>query len=136
MSLRDYPLTALSSSLVILAQSKATFMVGRARKEFHVKPPLTEGPPGFLNALRVQLNGVENIASFLGALWLCTGMLENDYLGGGVGLLYAIGRVWYGYGYPEKRLPGFILCQICTNSCLLACVGLSVTRVVEKYLKK
>ena len=55
------------------------------------------------------MNGLEFLPVFLSSLWLSALTSQNDKLSGALGLTYALGRVVYGLGYPEKRAPGFYI---------------------------
>jgi glutathione S-transferase len=101
------------------------FMAGQARGKYKVAAPSMDGPPAFLNAIRVQANTLEQLPLVLGPLWLC-GLYLGDAWAATGGLLWCAGRILYGVAYyrdPKKRGPGFVIG-------MLACVVLVVGSVV------
>ena len=92
------------------------FNVGRARTKFSVKAPSTDGPPAFLNVMRVQANTVEQLIMFLPALWLCA-FLTGDRFAAMGGAVWLVGRLWYAIAYYQdaaRRGPGFVIGMLAT----------------------
>ncbi|KAG2381744.1 hypothetical protein C9374_006128 [Naegleria lovaniensis] len=107
--IQQYPLV-VSATLINLVQYLYTgFRVGGARVKYGVKAPATTGHPEFEKLYRIQMNGLEFLPVLLSSLWLAALTSQNDKLSGSLGLTYAVGRVIYGLGYPEKRGPGFLI---------------------------
>jgi glutathione S-transferase len=53
--------------------------VAAARKEFGVSPPNTDGPPGFVRAMRVQANTVEYLVIFVPLLFSTAYFVNGPY---------------------------------------------------------
>jgi len=90
-----------------------------------------EGPEEFQNAYRVQMNGVEQLPVLMSSLWVCAYAAQNDYFVGGMGFLYGVARLLYGWGYPKKRLPGFYLGLGVTMSLMLVAAYKSVAEIIK-----
>jgi uncharacterized membrane protein YecN with MAPEG domain len=103
--------TALVTALALVMYFVVTMNVGRARAKYDVKPPNTTGNPNFERVLRVQQNTLEQLVSFLPALWLYT-LLGDPKKGAALGAAWIVGRILYAWGYyqaTEKRGPGFMI---------------------------
>ena len=102
--------------------------VAKARKRHAVPAPSVLGPDGFLRALRVQSNTVEQLVLFLPALWLCA-IWCSDHAAAVAGAVWVFGRILYARAYLQdaaKRGPGFIIALFATLALLLGAVlGLS-----------
>ncbi|MGZ5819007.1 MAG: MAPEG family protein [Burkholderiaceae bacterium] len=85
------------------------FNVGKARGQYKVPAPATEGPVEFLSVMRVQANTVEQLVIFLPVLWMCAYFLSDRWAAIG-GAIWVVGRIVYALGYyksPSKRDIGF-----------------------------
>jgi glutathione S-transferase len=85
--------------------------VGRARAQYKVKAPSTEGPDPFQRVLRVQVNTVEQLALHLPILWIAAFAMD-DAFAASFGVVWALGRVLYARGYYQKakrRTKGFVI---------------------------
>ena len=102
-------------------------MVGRARGQYKVPAPLTDGPQEFLIALRVQANTVEQLVLFLPLLWMAA-WYKDDQTAAVLGAIWVVGRVLYALGYysaPSKRSAGFMISSFASAGLLIsACIGL------------
>jgi len=90
--------------------------VAKARGTYKVAAPAVDGPPGFLRAMRVQVNTGEQIVLFLPALWMCAYLLSDRWAALG-GAAWVLGRIVYALAYyrdPGKRSAGFILALAAT----------------------
>ena len=97
---------------------------GNARKIYQVPAPAMDGPAGFLAAMRVQANTVEQLVLFLPALWLCC-LLMSDQLAAGLGVLWVLGRIIYALGYyqaPSRRGLGFGISSLASLGLLIGAV--------------
>ena len=86
----------------------------RMRARHRIMAPATTGHPAYERAFRIQQNTLEQLVSFVPAVWLFS-TLVNPLFGAGLGAIWVVGRVIYAFGYarnPEKRGPGFILAFI------------------------
>jgi glutathione S-transferase len=104
-------LPALVILLTVLLQLGTMYAVGRARAKYRIDAPAISGHPAFERAYRVQMNTLESTLMFLPTLWLA--VHDGCVLwGGGVGLAWIVGRVWYALAYLQdagKRGPGYML---------------------------
>lgn len=108
--------TAWTTLAVLLMYCWLIYNVGRARMKFGIAAPVTDGPPLFLNVLRVHANTVEQIVVFLPALWLCA-WFAGDRVAAAGGAVWLIGRVMYAIAYyadAAKRGPGFTISVLAT----------------------
>jgi glutathione S-transferase len=65
----------------------------------------------FQCAMRVQMNTLEQMITFLPALWMCAFFLNDRWAALG-GAAWIVGRIAYALGYykdPSKRSFGFML---------------------------
>ena len=100
------------------------FNVGRARAKFGIKAPSTDGPPAFLNVLRVQANTVEQLILFLPALWLCAS-LAGDRAAALGGVVWLVGRLLYALAYyrdAARRGPGFVIAMLATMALMVGAI--------------
>jgi len=98
---------------------------GKARGVYQVKAPLTDGPPEFLVAQRVQANTVEQLILFIPLLWLSC-VFMNDQLAAILGAIWVVGRVVYALGYyqaPEKRSLGFGISSLAAVALLITAIA-------------
>ena len=118
-------LTAWTTLAVLGMYFWTIYNVGRARAKFGVKAPSVDGPPAFLNVLRVQANTVEQLVLFLPALWLCA-FLAGDRFAAIGGTVWLVGRVLYAIGYyrdAARRGPGFVIAMLATLALMLGAVS-------------
>jgi len=122
--------TALVTLLAILFYGFLGTRVAAARGKFGVKLPAMTGNPDFERIVRVHLNTLEWMPTFLVPLWLCAIYLSD--IGAAVlGLVWIVGRALYFVGYreaTEKRLPGFLIQAI---ACILLLIGALVGIVMH-----
>lgn len=107
-------LSALATLLTVCLSIWTMVVVGRARGRHGVKAPATTGHPDFERAFRVQMNTLEATVAFLPCLWLADRYWDPVWAGS-VGLVWVIGRIWYGIGYlsaADRRSGGFLLASI------------------------
>lgn len=122
--------TAWTTLAVLALYFWTIYNVGRARAKFAVKAPSTDGPPAFLNVLRVQVNTVEQLVIFLPALWLCA-LFASDRMAAIGGVVWLIGRLLYAIGYyrdAAKRGPGFVIALLATVALMVGAVAGLVLR--------
>lgn len=113
--------TTLVTVLVLWLYAYTQLRVGAARQKHDVKAPSVDGPEGFLRALRVQNNFVENLIMFLPALWMF-GWGWGDIWAAGLGAVFFIGRLFYALTYykaPAKRGIWFIISWAATHILIL-----------------
>ena len=89
-------------------------LVGRARARYGVRAPATTGHPDFERVNRVHQNTLENLVTFVPAVWIFG--LYGSYLWATVlGALFIIARAIYAVGYlkaADKRAIGAMLTGI------------------------
>ena len=117
-------LTAWVTILTILMYIWVFMRVGKARKEHSVPAPAIDGPTGFLIAMRVQANTVEQMIIFLPLLWMAA-YYSGDRIAAGFGVIWVVGRILYALGYvqdPKKRSTGFMISSIAAAALLVAVI--------------
>ncbi len=120
-----YPYAGLATALVIFIFIWTGFVVGRARKQYDIQPPATEGPDGFNRAWRAHQNTFEALPQIIAALWLFA-IAISDVWAAILTIIWAVGRILYVRGYcaaAEKRLPGFALSSLALLALLLGATG-------------
>ncbi|MFN5514127.1 MAG: MAPEG family protein [Cyanobacteriota bacterium] len=113
------------TALVLLIYWVLTLNVGRSRFQYGIKPPAMAGNENFERVLRVQQNTLEQLVFFLPLLWLFS-LYVNAPWGAGLGLVWALGRILYAWGYyqaPEKRGPGFGVSALSSMALLFGSLG-------------
>jgi len=97
--------------LAVLEYMVFGFLVGRARRTYHVAAPGTTGDPTFERYFRMHQNSMEALVIFIPAV-----MLFADYVSGSIaialGLVFLVGRIIYAAGYvnqAERRAPGALI---------------------------
>ena len=89
-------------------------LVGRARARYGVRAPAITGHPDFERVNRVHQNTLENLVTFVPAVWIFG--LYGSYLWATVlGALFIIARAIYAVGYlkaADKRAIGAMLTGI------------------------
>jgi glutathione S-transferase len=129
------PAVLLSAAVTLIALILTCLMaiyVHRVRVTHHVPPPAISGHPQVERAIRVHGNMTEAMVLFVPALWLAT-IYFAGWIPGIIGIIWLIGRTiyWPSYmGDPARRLPGFIIAQLCT----LALIILAVIGVINAWL--
>lgn len=127
MILEQFPLTALATIAAIFVYFYCMIRVGKARATHGVKPPAVDGPEDFQRVYRVHQNMVEQLVMHLPALWLFAAAW-GDLWAGILGLVFAVGRIFYAHGYyeaAEKRSKGFGISSLATIILILgALVGI------------
>ena len=98
-----------TQNIIFLFKSISMMICTTIHSNFNHPIATQTGHPEFEKLYRIQMNGLEFLPVFLSSLWLCALTSQNDKLSGALGLTYAVGRVVYGLGYPEKRGPGFLI---------------------------
>ncbi|XP_033107833.1 microsomal glutathione S-transferase 2-like [Anneissia japonica] len=129
------PYVIPASVALLSSYQLATFAmkVGRARYKFKVKPPETDGDPGFTRTLRAQQNSIEFAPIFLTSHTVAS-LFFHPIAASVVSLVYIYGRHLYFEGYSrsaDDRLPGF---KLSTNA-LKALIVMGVTGVTLGSLK-
>ena len=122
--------TAWTTLAVLVLYFWTIFNVGRARAKFNVKAPSIDGPPAFLNVMRVQANTVEQLILFFPALWLCALLAGDRYAAIG-GMVWLAGRLWYAIAYyrdAARRGPGFVIAMLATAALMIGAVAGLVLR--------
>lgn len=103
--------TALVILLALLEFMVFGFLVGGARKRYHIAVPATTGNPDFERTFRVHYNTLEMLIVFVPSIWLF-GMYLNPRWAAIIGAVFLVGRVLYAVGYiraAEKRSLGAML---------------------------
>jgi glutathione S-transferase len=117
--------TAIVTLLAVAFYFFLATRVSVARGKFGVRLPAMSGNPDFERVLRVHMNTLEWMPTFMAPLWLCAVYL-NDAAASVVGLAWIAGRILYFTGYStavEKRLPGFF---IQSTACILLFAGAAI----------
>jgi len=130
---KEANLAALITSLTLVMYWFLSINVGRARGKYNVQPPNTTGNPDFERVLRVQQNTLEQMVSFLPALWLFS-LLVDPKIGAGLGGLWVVGRILYAWGYyqeAKKRGPGFGISMLAHVGLILGSVYGAVMHVIR-----
>jgi glutathione S-transferase len=124
---------AFVTLLSLLVYTVFTGLVGSARGKFNVPAPATAGHPDFERRLRVQANTLEQLVSFVPALWIFSLGVSPKW-GAALGGVWIVGRIVYAIGYYQaaaKRGVGFAITQVATASLLLGSlvgVGLKIVK--------
>jgi uncharacterized membrane protein YecN with MAPEG domain len=106
-----YALPALTTLAALLLYIMVSINVARARDRLGVRAPAVTGDPEFERIYRVQMNTLEQLVTFLPALWLFAVFLSPAWAST-LGTVWIIGRVFYAIGYyraAEQRGPGFVI---------------------------
>jgi glutathione S-transferase len=83
-------------------------LVGRARVKYAIRAPAVTGNEMFERYFRVQQNTLEQLVSFVPAIWLF-GIYVSAKWAALIGAVFLVGRILYAQGYiraPEKRELG------------------------------
>ncbi|XP_052792887.1 microsomal glutathione S-transferase 2-like [Mya arenaria] len=83
--------------------------VGKYRRKYKISPPIMDGPPDFLRALRAQQNNIEFGIPFQITLWTAA-IFANQVPAAILGTIYLYARRNYSKGYIEaadKRVTPF-----------------------------
>ena len=123
--------TAIVTLLAVAFYFFLATRVAVAHIKFNVKLPAMTGHPDFERVVRVHLNTLEWMPTFILPLWLCA-LYLSDGLAAVLGLVWIGGRIVYFIGYRravEGRLPGFF---IQSSACALLFVG-AVVGVVMRW---
>src|SRR5438445_3751162 len=122
--------TAIVTLLAVAMYFFFATQVAAAHRRFNVKLSAMIGNPDFERVVRVHVNTLEWMPTFLVPLWLCAIYLSD--IGAAVlGLVWIVGRIIYFVGYSkavEQRLPGFFIQGMV---CLLLFVGAAVGIVMR-----
>lgn len=103
--------TTLATILSVLVTFWFMARCGAARGKTDVQAPAVTGHEAFERAFRVHQNTVEQLVMFLPSLWLFWSW-AGDTWAGGLGIIWVVGRVWYGMCYmkdPKSRTLGMVL---------------------------
>ena len=85
--------------------------VGGARGKYEINAPATSGNEMFERYYRVHYNTLEQLISFVPALWAFGFYVSYEYAAG-LGLVYIIGRIIYSNAYvkePKTRTAGVLI---------------------------
>lgn len=114
------PWPSLATVAALIVYFVVTINVGRARAKYKIMPPAMSGNPDFERVVRVHENTLEQLISFLPALWIFSFFISPVWAGA-IGGVWVLGRIIYAWGYyqaAEKRGIGFALSSL-TNMILL-----------------
>jgi glutathione S-transferase len=117
-----YPFATLGTIGALLVYIGVTMLVGVARGKYKIAAPAMTGDIEFEKRARVQANTLEQLATFLPALWLCAVWVGDDWAGLGASI-WIVGRVLYARSYyanPAKRGPGFVVAYLATLAMLVS----------------
>ena len=89
---------ALATMIALAVYYSQSIFFTLARTKYGIKAPATTGNPDFERVFRVHYNTLEQLPLFLIPLWFFA-LLVSGYWAGWLGLLWALGRVGYMYGY-------------------------------------
>jgi glutathione S-transferase len=125
--------TAVVTILALLFYFYTGINVGQTRTKHNCPAPAMSGAPEFERAMRVQMNTLEWLPTFVVLLWLATLYFSRAMTIGWLawlppvfGLIWIIGRIVYMNGYmaaAEKRGTGFSIA-------LIGVVGLLIMAVI------
>jgi glutathione S-transferase len=117
--------------ITVLALVQFTFfgvLVAKARGKLGVAAPAMIGSPAFDCLVRVHLNTLERLVSFVPLMWMATQFWASAWVAA-VGAVFLLGRMLYWKGYvknPEARQLGNIVSMLPIGVLLLAnLVGLA-----------
>ena len=122
--------TAIVTLLAVALYFFLATRVAVAHIKFTVKLPAMIGNPDFERVVRVHVNTLEWMPTFMLPLWLCAIYL-SDIAAASLGVVWIAGRVLYFIGYTravEKRLPGFF---VQSTACILLFIGAVVGIVMH-----
>lgn len=125
-------LVAIVAALALLEYAWLTAQVSRARGQYGVKAPATTGHPIFERHYRVQHNTVEQLVTFLPALFLFAHYV-NAPIAAALGAVFIVGRFLYARGYvadPDKRGTGFVIGLVANTALLLGALGGAILAVL------
>lgn len=108
--------------------------VGAGRGKYGISAPATTGHETFERLYRVHYHTLEQLMSFIPALWVF-GFYVSELYGAIIGLVYLVGRALFSIGYvkePKSRAIGAIMSGI---PCLILIVG-GFIGAVSSYLDK
>lgn len=114
------PWPSLATVAALIVYFVVTINVGRARAKYKIMPPAMSGNPDFERVVRVHENTLEQLISFLPALWIFSFFISPVWAGA-IGGVWVLGRIIYAWGYyqaAEKRVIGFAISSL-TNMILL-----------------
>jgi len=114
--------TAIVTLLAVAFYFFLATRVAVAHGKFNVRLPAMTGNPDFERVVRVHMNCLEWMPTFLVSLWLCA-LYLSDVAAAALGLVWIFGRILYYNGYTkavEKRVPGFF---IQSTACALLFLG-------------
>lgn len=92
---------ALSTMVILCVYFAQGVFVGIARKKYDVQAPKTSGNEDFERVFRVHYNTLENLPTFLIPMWVFA-LLISANVAGWMGMLWAVGKVGYMYGYYKS----------------------------------
>ncbi len=118
-------LVALVSLAALSLYLFLTLRAARTRGRLRIAAPATGGSPEFERALRIQMNTLEQLVPFIGALWLC-GLYLQPLFAALVGVAWLAGRIMYAASYaadPARRHPGFIIGMVATMTLIAGAVA-------------
>lgn len=128
-----YHYTALVTCLAMACYFYTSFMVGKARTKFGVKPPAISGNPDFERVFRGRMNTLEWLPLFLPSLWLFA-IYVSDGIAAILGLIWIVGRILYVLGYAKavgKRGPGFLIQAIATIILWIGAIGAIIRHLIQ-----
>jgi glutathione S-transferase len=114
-------LVAVVTALALIEYVVMGVLVGRARGRYGVAAPATTGHPIFERYFRVHQNTLEQLVTFLPALWLFAEYV-NSTVAAVLGLVFVVARAMYARGYvadPNQRETGALLTALTTGVLLL-----------------
>jgi len=125
-----YPIASLGTVAALSFYLAVTLLVGIARSKYKIAAPAMTGNLEFEKRARVQANTLEQLATFLPALWLCAAWIGDEWAGLGA-FAWIVGRVLYARSYyadPAKRGLGFVIAYLAT----LAMLAASLVQIVRE----
>ncbi|MCT7970541.1 MAPEG family protein [Laspinema olomoucense] len=114
------PWPSLVTISALIVYFVVTINVGRARAKYKIIPPAMSGNPDFERVVRVHENTLEQLISFLPALWIFSAFVSPVWAAA-IGGVWVVGRIIYAWGYyqaAEKRGIGFAISSL-TNMILI-----------------
>jgi len=128
----DILYTAAVTILALILYIYMGLRVGQARGKYKIDAPAMTGHPDFERHVRIHLNTLEFMVTFLPALWLAA-LYFGGWIPPALGLVWVIGRIVYMVGYSaaaNKRSAGFGIQALAT----IILIVLAIAGIVQAFM--
>mmetsp|Transcript_8851 Transcript_8851/g.32676 ORF Transcript_8851/g.32676 Transcript_8851/m.32676 type:complete len:131 (-) Transcript_8851:52-444(-) len=109
MTQLPFTFTALATLGISFVNFVSAANSGHKRALGKVVAPSTRGDLRYEIAYRIQMNTLETSMVVLPSMWAFAYLSQNDVVAASLGALYLLGRILYAWGYPDRRMVGFLL---------------------------